>query len=166
MAVPPLPKTFDCTPFLNQWLRWSRVYKCFKPGAGQRAVKVDPELAPARQRGGVYLFRWSMKPTPRVVHTDRAVIYVGETSDFCGRMLGWARSAGFLGERERGHSAAYRWREGSEHLWVAFFQMPVLEDRRLAKHVRLYFEIMATEEYRATHGRLPRVNEWESADET
>lgn len=113
----------------------------------------------------MYFFAWVTQPAKKVVHTDRAIVYIGETSNFCDRMGRWATSAGFWGERQDGHSAAWRWTEGSKHLWVAFFELEPPESKRMAKHVRLYYEIMATEEYRVARGRLPRVNEWEAVED-
>jgi hypothetical protein len=167
MEIPPLPKSFNLAPFLGQWVRWSRVERCFWPGRGERAAKVDPELAPIRHVGGIYILAWSESPLGKVSPTDAKAIYIGETSEFRDRMAAWGRSAGFWGDRQKGHYAAWRWKKGSEHLWVAFFdlQLPEATSRRLAKHVRLYYEIMATEEFRVAHGKLPLANEWEQVDQ-
>jgi len=160
-AVPPLAKTFDLKPFLGIWVPWSRIRPCFRPGPGRRAAKIDPELAPVRQLAGIYILRCAEKPAMAVSHTDPAVVYIGETSHFGSRMNNWAASAGFWGERKHGHSAAYRWDDGHEHLSVGFFETPTSDKIRLGKHIRLYYEVLATEEYRVAHGRLPRVNEHE-----
>ena len=162
MAVPPLAKTFNLQPFLGGWAPWSRIGLCCRPGPSRRAATIDPELAPVRQMAGIYVFRWAEEPAEVVSHVDPAVVvYIGETSHFGGRMNNWAASAGFWGGRKSGHSAAWRWEDGHEHLWSACFETPTPDSVRLGKHVRLYYEVMATEEYRAANGSLPRVNEWE-----
>lgn len=163
MVISPLPKLFNLKPYLGNWIRWSRIEPCFWPGRGKRAVNIDPDLAPLRNRGGIYVMKWAKVPG-RVRHVDPAVVYIGETANFCGRMADWGRSAGFWGKPTDGHSAAWRWKNGAEYLWVAFFDLAPPASRRLAKHVRLYHEIIATEEYRSHHGRLPQANEWEDVD--
>lgn len=163
MHVPPLAKSFDLKPYLGRWIHWSRIAPCFFPGRGRRAAKIDPELAPIRDCGGVYVMIWEKSPG-RVLHTDRAVVYIGETANFGVRMADWAWSAGFWGKRKKGHSAAWRWKEGAEHFSVAFFVVEPPVSKRLAKHVRVYYEIIGTEEYRSRHGQLPRANEWEELD--
>jgi len=116
-----------------------------------------------RMEGGVYVLAWRVGGKS-VSHLDPAVVYIGETSGFAGRMARWAWSAGFWGDRQNGHSAAWRWTKGAKNLSVAFFSIPSVESRRLAKHVRLYYEILATEEFRVIHDRLPLANEWEPVE--
>ena len=164
MQPPPLPKTFNLLPCLGCWLKWERMARCFWPGKGQRAENVDNQLAPLRHLGGIYLLSWSRRKQSSVSHVHPSVVYVGETSNFRNRMSGWGRSAGFLGKRKSGHSAAWRWKHGSRHLWAAFFKVDPASSRRLAKHIRLYYELIATEEFRVANGKLPCANEWDDVE--
>jgi hypothetical protein len=161
MTIRALPKSFDLVAMSGRWFRWNDVEKCFWPGRGKRPSDVDSILAEACATGGVYVLAWSSRPMKRVSHVVPEAIYIGETVNFRGRMVGWARSAGFWGERSNGHSAAWRWKKGSKSLWLAFFPTPDELPRRLAKHVRCYYEVMAIEEYRVKNGSLPAANEWE-----
>jgi hypothetical protein len=158
-VVPHVPLYFDLEPFAGRWFSWTEIAACFWPGKGRRATAVNPELAPVRKHGGVYLMAWSQQPPTRVHPRAPEVRYIGETHGFAGRMAGFANSAGFWGERRVGHSAAWRWPEGkSEYLWVAFFVVADELQSHLARGLRKWLEAVALEEYRLEHGRIPEVN--------
>jgi hypothetical protein len=152
--------SFDVQPFGGRWFRWADIAACFWPGRGGRAALVNPELAPIRPLGGVYIFAWSPESPAVIGPTAPAVRYIGETSEFRRRMGQFGNSAGFWGERENGHSAGWRWPAGqTENTWVSFF--PIGNDLlpHLAAGMRLWMEAVALEEHRLAHGRLPEINE-------
>ena len=159
--LPPLPRQFDLVAYQGRWYRWREMSRCFWPGRGISAKHVDPVLAETCAAGGVYVIGWKKSPSNSVTHTDPAVVYIGETSSFRRRMGDWSNSAGFWGDRRKGHSGAWRWDKGDSHLSVAFFLVGEALPRRLAKHVRCYFEVLALEEFRVANGSLPQANEWE-----
>jgi hypothetical protein len=158
--IPSVPTSFDLEPFADHWFSWDEIWKCFRPGRGGRAEKVNPTLAPVRWLGGVYLFAWCIRPPERVHPSVKEVRYIGETNCFNQRMIGFSSSAGFQGDRAFGHSAAWRWPKGrSEHAWVAFFPLGEGLPAHLATGLRKWMEAVALEEYRLLHGGLPEVNE-------
>jgi hypothetical protein len=154
-----VPLCFDLEPFGGRWFSWAEVADCFWPGKGRRAKDVNPELAPVREKGGVYLVAWSLIPPDRVHPREAAVRYIGETLCFATRMGGFGTSAGSWGERRFGHSAAWRWPEGrSEDLWIAFFIVGEPLAPHLAEGLRKWLKAVALEEYRQAHRRLPEIN--------
>ena len=61
------PGEFDVPAFANRWFYWSEISDCFWPGQGCRSEKANPELAAARNLGGVYLMAWcDLAPTALV----------------------------------------------------------------------------------------------------
>ena len=76
----------------------------------------------------------------------------------------FARSAGFWGDRQDGHSAGWRWpKNASGNLWVAFFAVGAELPAHLADGLRKWMEAVALEEHRLEHGSLPAVNAAKSA---
>jgi hypothetical protein len=160
-VIAEVPKSFNLTPFGCGWYHWEDIEECFRPGPGGRSVKVNPELAPVRVQGGVYVLAWS-KNAPRKIHpADESVLYCGETDNFKRRLTDFGRSAAFWNEkRKRGHSAAWRWPKGrNQHLWVAFFLVGNDLRAHLARGLRKWMEAVAQEEHRLVHERLPALNE-------
>lgn len=155
----PIPTSFDVPPFAGCWFRWADIAACFRPGRGRRAVSVNQKLAPIRLLGGVYCLALSSEPPSIIGPTAEAVRYIGETSEFRRRMGQFGNSAGFWGERQDGHSAAWRWQaEQSDHTWVAFFTIGNELLPHLAKGMRSWMEAVALEEFRLAHGQLPEIN--------
>ena len=151
------PGEFDVPAFANRWFHWSEISDCFWPGRGCRSEKAKPELAAARNLGGVYLMAWCDLAPTVLAPTAKELQYIGETNSFKNRMTGFGRSAGFWGERDDGHGPAWHWPKGrNRHLWVVFFQIPI---EPLPKHLpdglRKWMEAVALEEYRHVHGVLP-----------
>ena len=158
-VIASVPLCFDLQPFGGRWFSWAEIADCFWPGKGRRAKDVNPELAPVREKGGVYLVAWSKQPPPHLDPREAAVRYIGETLYFANRMGGSGNSAGFWGERRFGHSAAWRWPEGrSEDMWVALFVVGEQLAPHLAMGLRKWLEAVALEEHRLEHGRLPDIN--------
>jgi hypothetical protein len=120
---------------------------------------INPLLCSARDFGGVYLLAWSRYPPASMRPSDRAVKCVGESYSFLARMDQFRTSAGFLGARDDGHSAGWRWPlNKTEHLWAAFFEIGTNLLPHLAKGYRKWMEAVALEEYRQVQGDLPIVN--------
>src|SRR5689334_18403024 len=103
------PNSFSLTPFAGRWFPWSEIGVCFRPGRGGRSSQVNPTLCPVRDLGGVYLIAWARKAPESLHPTHPAVLYVGETANFKRRLCQFGDSAGFFGDRRKGHSAAFRW---------------------------------------------------------
>lgn len=159
-TIPQPPTQFVLPPLGGQWFRWADINCCFWPGRSGRASRVNAALAEIRYLGGVYLLAWSSPgPPPTARPAERAVKYVGETSEFLRRMNQFRTSAGFIGPPSDGHSAGWRWPVGeSEHLWIAFFDVGNGLLPHLAEGLRHWMEAVALEEYRVAHGSLPPVN--------
>lgn len=156
----PLPsQNFDTPSFAGRWFDWAEVEKCFWPGRGKRAKTVNPLLAPVCGLGGVYLLA-SCGQAPKIVHPRaQEVRYMGQTNDFRMRLGQFARSAGFWGERDSGHSAAWRWPKGATACtWVAFFHIGESFPDHIATGLRCWMEAVALEEHRLANGAIPKGN--------
>lgn len=153
------PAEFSFTACAEEWFHWLDIQKCFWPGAGKRSALINPVLGPIGKLGGVYLLAWSKQAPERMHPAASEVRYIGETYWFKDRMDGFRRSAGLLGERTNGHSAAWRWPLGQcENLWVAFFEIPHLPlPDYLCKGWRKYMEAIAIHEHVIANSRQPLV---------
>lgn len=159
MIIPTPPNCFDVPAFARKWFHWDEINACFWPGAGGRSERVNPELAPIRKRGGVYVLAWSrQRPVP--FRPDMPEVkYIGETGEFKSRMGRFRDSAGILGKRYDGHSAGWRWpKAATQYLWVAFFEIGTGLPDHLACGLRKWMEAVALEEHRVGNGNLPLVN--------
>ena len=159
MNIPTPSDAFDVPAFATKWFRWEDIVACFWPGRGGRSERVNPELAPVRKLGGVYLLAWSPISPPRLHPGAPEVKYIGETGEFKSRMGNFGNSAGIWGERSDGHSGAWRWPKGAtEHLCVAFFEIGTDLPEHLACGLRKWMEAVALEEHRVRNGQMPQVN--------
>ncbi|MBP1625929.1 MAG: hypothetical protein H6Q00_404 [Holophagaceae bacterium] len=160
-----VPIEFDLQPFAGRWFSWSEIEACFWPGPRGRSEKVNSELAPARDRGGVYLMAWSEAAPEEVSPIAKAVKYIGQTNCFKARMGQFASSAGLWGPRADGHSAGWRWPEGkSENLFVAFFPINEGMDTHLANGLLHWLEAVGMDMYKQHHARLPSLNARDNID--
>jgi hypothetical protein len=163
MAIADLkvPLKFDLTPYNRSWFAWKEVAACFWPGHGKRSIDTNPTLGKLVQLGGIYLFAHSEDEPRETPHPASFLVqYIGETNNFKTRMSGFGRSAGFWGQRENGHSAAWAWDKPQGETWVAFFVMG--NDTGASEHVltglRKWTEALALDEYFQTHNKLPNLN--------
>jgi hypothetical protein len=134
-------------------------------GPGGGVDRVNATLCNARGVGSVYLFAWSRR-SPKTIHlADPAVQYVGETGLFLRQMGQFGTSAGFWGERNKRHSAGWRWPKGrTEHLWVGFFEVDGNLLPHLGRGMRRWMEPVALEVHRERHGVLPPLNRVEDGE--
>ena len=159
MTIPTPSSSFDAPAFAGKWFHWDEIYTCFWPGAGGRSERVNPELAPIRRCGGVYLLAWSRQAPARLRPDVPEVRYIGETGEFKTRLGNFGNSAGIWAERRDGHSAGWRWPKGATRdLWVAFFEIGGGLPDHLACGLRKWMEAVALEEHRVRHGNPPLVN--------
>lgn len=159
-VIDSVPTSFDVPAFAGRWFSWVEVAECFWPGRGGRASQVNPELAPVRYTGGVYCLAWSPEPPTILGPTAAEARYIGATNEFRRRIGQFGNSAGFWGERQNGHSAAWRWPKGcTDHAWLSFFPIGNELLPHLAAGMRFWMEAVALEEFRLVHGRLPEINE-------
>jgi hypothetical protein len=118
-------------------------------------------LAEIRFVGGIYTMAWSEAP-PALLHPAAPEVKdIGETSEYRRRMGQFGNSAGFFGERCKGHSTAWKWPLGrTEKLWAAFFPAgdDFLPRKHLAKAWRCWLEGVAFEEHSQARGSLPALN--------
>jgi hypothetical protein len=158
--IPVVPSSFaNEVAFAGRWFHWRDVAACFWPGPGGRSHRVNPLLAPVLACGGVYLLAWCDQAPEVVLPSEYAVVEIGETGHFKSRMNQFRTSAGFLGERDDGHSTAWKWPQGRhENLWVTFFEMGEGLPRHLALGLRKWMEAVAFEEHRQANGSLPLLN--------
>ncbi len=159
-APEPPPTRFDLRPHHDRWFHWNEVSACFWPGRGKRSRTVNPDLGPVASSGGIYLLAWSDVEPSELHPRSSKVRYVGETGRFKERMGYFSKSAGFSGDRMRGHSGGWRWPQGEcSNLWVAFFVAePVAMPDYLRKGLRPWLEALAIHEHVLANGRIPLVN--------
>jgi hypothetical protein len=107
------------------------------------------------------MLAWSGKRLTEPTAVESGVWYIGETNWFKARLGQFGASAGFFGKRRNGHSGGWRWPEGqTKNMRIAFFPVPApREQPHLGVGLRKWLEALAIEDYRRTHGRIPRVNE-------
>jgi hypothetical protein len=159
MTIPTPSNCFDTPGFAGKWFHWDEINACFWPGVGGRSERVNPELAPIRNRGGIYLLAWSRQRPDHLRPDLPEVKYIGETGEFKSRLGNFGNSAGIWGERSDGHSAGWRWpKADARDLWVAFFEIGTGLPDHLACGLRKWMEAVALEEHRAENGSLPLVN--------
>lgn len=119
----------------------------------------------ALQLPGVYMVAFSrasrtmdVEPNP----VQHAVKYIGETGLLLRRLGQFGTSAGLFGERGRGHSAGWRWKDEwiAAGAYVALYPVPKdVADSGLSPFWRLCREAQAQAAYAQAHGqRLPELN--------
>jgi hypothetical protein len=152
------PTKFDLNAHGTGWYSWKEIRNCFWPGAGKRSANVDAILAKVAASKGIYCIAW--KAAGEAFPDNPAIQYIGQTGSFKSRMEQFGWSAGLWGERDKGHSAGWRWdKNKTDQMCVAFFPIPYSS---LPKHMLNgylhWYEALALDAYHQRCGSLPFMN--------
>jgi hypothetical protein len=149
----------------ERWISWEELNSAARPG--RRLSGDDPRrtLRHALLRSGLYFVAWSAsgrRPYGNPHPAHNMIVYIGETGELCRRMGQFGNSAGFFGERTKGHSGAWRWHDEwrPEQAFLALYPAPAdVVDAGLAPLWRVYREAQALAAFAQAHRlRLPELN--------